>query len=154
MVIAGEAVPMKPGKRAYQVGAWTQRRGLASRSIPRGAQTANWDCNRDGCIPLGAARPAVAGWWTRRKPNAEKLDALCDRVDILVMRAEVHTAKQLPRRDHPASGGFRQGRVGRGVRHALRVGASPGRSRCGDAGRGASAWAVKASGPANSWPGR
>ena len=40
-------------------------------------------------MPLGSARPAISGWWTRRKPNAEKLDSLCDRVDILVMRADV-----------------------------------------------------------------
>ncbi len=91
VVIDGEAVAMKPGKRAYQVGAWTQRRGLALPLDPDGAQTANWECNRDGCIPLGGARPAVAGWWTRRKPNSEKLEALCDRVDLLIIRADVAT---------------------------------------------------------------
>ena len=89
VMIAGEAVAMKPGKRLYQTNLWTQRRGLALPIDPDGAQKAHFDCNRDGCAPLGPARPAVSGWWTKRKPNAEKLDALCDRVDILVMRAEV-----------------------------------------------------------------
>ncbi len=89
VMIAGEAVAMRPGKRLYQTGLWTQRRGLAVPLDPDGAQKAHFDCNRDGCVPIGSARPAVAGWWTKRKPNAEKLDALCDQVDILVMRAEV-----------------------------------------------------------------
>ncbi len=89
VVIAGEAVALKPGKRLYQTGVWTQRRGLAVPIDPEGAQKAHYDCNRDGCVPLGPTRPAIAGWWTRRKPNAEKLEALCDRVDILVMRADV-----------------------------------------------------------------
>ena len=54
-----------------------------------GRQKEHYDCNRDGCAPIGSARPAIAGWWTRRKPNAEKLDSLCDQVDILILRAEV-----------------------------------------------------------------
>ncbi len=89
VMIDGEAVALKPGKRLYQTNLWTQRRGLALPIDPGGAQKAHYDCNRDGCIPIGSARPAIAGWWTKRKPNAEKLVALCDRVDILVIRAEV-----------------------------------------------------------------
>ncbi len=89
VMISGEAVALKPGKRLYQTNLWTQRRGLAVPIDPEGAQKLNYDCNRDGCTPLGPARPALAGWWTKRKPNTEKLASLCDRVDILVMRAQV-----------------------------------------------------------------
>ena len=121
VVIAGEAVAMKPGKRLYQTSLWTQRRGLAVPLDPEGAQKAHFDCNRDGCVPLGSARPAIAGWWTRRKPNAAKLEDLCDRVDILVMRADVALPPGCDGAHRAAPGGFPRRWLGGGVRDSGRL---------------------------------
>ena len=82
-------VPLKPGVRAYATQLWAQRRGFKLPADPAAAQTALFDCDRSHCIPKAAASPAVSAWWTKRKPNADQLEALCNGAAILVLRADV-----------------------------------------------------------------
>jgi len=86
VVIAGEEVALKPRPAAIRhsaVGpaAWVHP---ADRS-GRGSE-GSFDCDRNGCAPIGATRPAIGAWWTKRKPSAERFDALCDRADIVILR--------------------------------------------------------------------
>lgn len=85
----GQAVALKPGKRAYAIQLWAQAHRLVLPTDPAAAQAAQFDCDRSGCAPLGAGRPALAAWWSTRRPPAERLAALCARADILVARTAV-----------------------------------------------------------------
>jgi competence protein ComEC len=87
--VAGKAVALKPNERAYAVGTWAQRRGLDLPADPAKAQAAVADCNRMHCTAKGAAKPAIAAWWTRRKPSDDAVADLCKGADIVVTRAYV-----------------------------------------------------------------
>ena len=89
LVIAGKAVALKPTGHAYAVETWAQRRGFDLPGDPAKAHAAIADCNRIHCAPIGSARPAIAGWWTRRKPSDEALADLCKSADILILKAAV-----------------------------------------------------------------
>jgi competence protein ComEC len=89
VAIAGKAVALKPDTRAYAVQTWAQRRGFDLPADPVKAQAAIADCNRLHCAPVGAVSPAIAAWWTRRKPKPDALGALCKGADILILKAEV-----------------------------------------------------------------
>jgi competence protein ComEC len=89
LAIAGKVVALKPNTRAYAVQTWAQRRGFDLPADPVKAQAAFADCNRVHCTPIGTARPAIAAWWTRRKPNADALADLCKGADILILKADV-----------------------------------------------------------------
>jgi competence protein ComEC len=89
LVVAGEEVAMKPGARSYATGLWAQRRGFTLPIDAAGAQAGSFECDRNGCVPIGANRPAIAAWWTKRLPSAERFEALCEGVDILILRAPV-----------------------------------------------------------------
>ncbi len=92
IVSANQEIVLKPGARQYATQLWAQRRGF---TLPDGLeaamqlQQANFDCSRMGCAPLGPGRPAIAAWWTKRKPAAGKLESLCAHADIFILRAEV-----------------------------------------------------------------
>lgn len=85
----GEAVAMKPTTRLYATGAWAQRRGLRLPAEPGAAMQALFDCDRSACAPHSFTRPAIAAWWTIRKPKPERLAGLCRNAEILILRAEV-----------------------------------------------------------------
>ena len=89
LAIAGKVVALKPDTRAYAVQTWAQRRGFDLPADPVKAQAAVADCNRLHCAPIGTAKPAIAAWWTRRKPSADALTELCKGADILVLKADV-----------------------------------------------------------------
>jgi len=89
LVIAGKAVALKPTGHAYAVETWAQRHAFDLPSDPVKAQAAIADCNRLHCAPIGTAKPAIAAWWTRRKPNAVALTDLCKTADILILKAAV-----------------------------------------------------------------
>jgi competence protein ComEC len=89
VVQAGREVALKPGMRAYATQLWAQRRGFAFPDDPDAAQRALFDCDKKACLPIGAYRPAIGAWWTKRKPSAERLDAVCDGADIVILRAAV-----------------------------------------------------------------
>ena len=88
IVVAGQEVPLKPNARLYATQLWAQRRGFTLPADPVAAQAALFDCNRKGCTPTGAARPAIAAWWSRRAPSVGKFQDLCANAQILVMRAQ------------------------------------------------------------------
>ena len=89
-VVAGrEEIPLKPNVRLYATQLWAQRRGFTLPTDPVAAQKAAFDCDRKGCAPIGDRRPAISAWWTKRKPSAARLADLCDRTDIVILRADV-----------------------------------------------------------------
>jgi len=89
LVVAGKAVALKPTGHAYAIETWAQRRGFDLPSDPAKAQAAIADCNRLHCAPIGPAKPAIAAWWTRRKPKPDALGDLCKGADILILKADV-----------------------------------------------------------------
>ncbi|MGI8841223.1 MAG: ComEC/Rec2 family competence protein [Caulobacteraceae bacterium] len=91
IVAAGQEVALKPGARQYGTQLWAQRRGFALPADPAAAealQRRHFDCDRKGCAPIGAARPALAAWWGKRPPKADQADRLCAGADIVIYRAE------------------------------------------------------------------
>ena len=89
VVIAGREVTLKPDKRAYATGVWAQRRALIVPANAQIAQESAFDCDTNGCTPFGPVRPAIGAWWTKRKPSEARLETLCERSDILILRAPV-----------------------------------------------------------------
>lgn len=92
VVVGGEVVALKPQTRIYATQAWAQRRGLRLPAEPDAAMRALFDCDRSACAPHASTHPAIAAWWTKRVPKPERLAALCERADILMLRA----ATELP----------------------------------------------------------
>ena len=88
VVVRSQMVALKPGVRLYATQLWAQRRALQMPSDPASAQRALWDCNRTECLPTSYVRPAIAAWWTKRLPRPERLERLCERADILLLRAD------------------------------------------------------------------
>jgi competence protein ComEC len=89
MAVAGREVALKPGARQYATQLWAQRRGLDLPADAETAQQALFDCDRLGCAPLPAARPAIGAWWTRRKPKPWVLAERCRSAEIFILRADV-----------------------------------------------------------------
>jgi competence protein ComEC len=89
IVVKGQEIALKPTKSTYATDLWAQRRGFTLPADMAKAQGAAFDCNRAHCKPLPKTQPALAAWWTRRKPKADALNDLCDGAQILVIRAEV-----------------------------------------------------------------
>jgi competence protein ComEC len=87
VVVGGAEVAMKPMARQYAVQLWAQRRGFRLPADPEAAQEGAFACDRKGCAPLGAARPALAASWTRKPPSAERFAELCRGADIVILRA-------------------------------------------------------------------
>jgi competence protein ComEC len=89
VVAQGREVALRPGVRTYALGAWAQRRGLATPADMALARGARFDCDYWSCAARPGVTPALGIWWTRRKPKPERLAELCARSDILVLRAKV-----------------------------------------------------------------
>ena len=53
------------------------------------ARGALFDCDYWSCAARPGVKPALGIWWTRRKPKPDRLGALCESSDILVLRAVV-----------------------------------------------------------------
>ena len=87
IVVAGKEIPMKPGARLYATGLWAQRRGFTLASDSEATAAGVYDCNRKGCLPRGAGRPAIAASWMRKPPAADRFASLCDRADIVILRS-------------------------------------------------------------------
>jgi len=85
----GQEVALRPGVRTYASDLWAQRRGLAVPADMQRARGGLFDCDYWSCEAREGVRPALGIWWTRRKPRPDRLAELCDRSDILVMKAEV-----------------------------------------------------------------
>jgi competence protein ComEC len=87
VVVGGQEIAMKPAARAYATQLWAQRRGFALPADPDLAARGVFTCDRKGCFPLGATRPAIASSWMRRTPPDDRFDALCARADIVILRS-------------------------------------------------------------------
>ncbi|MFI4976998.1 MAG: ComEC/Rec2 family competence protein, partial [Caulobacterales bacterium] len=91
IIAGGEEVALRPGVRGYATDLWAQRRGLRVPTDGQTARGARFDCDFWSCSPRAGVQPALAIWWTRRKPSSERLSELCAVSDILVLRAQVAT---------------------------------------------------------------
>ncbi len=89
VVVHGQAVALKPGQRVYATQAWAQRRGLSLPADPQAALAPLYDCDRVACTPKPGHDPAIAGWWTRRKPKPERLAPICAHARFLLLKADV-----------------------------------------------------------------
>ena len=89
VVVRGEEIALKPGKRTYATQLWAQRRGLTLPLDAGAAQAADFDCDRQACAPHDGVKPAIAAWWTVRQPKLDRLDVLCRSAEILVLRADI-----------------------------------------------------------------
>ena len=90
IVAAGQEIPLKPGARRYATQLWAQRHGFVLAADPAAAQALQqryFDCDRKGCAPTGPTRPAIAAWWGKRPPDAERAERLCAGTDMLIYRA-------------------------------------------------------------------
>jgi competence protein ComEC len=88
VVVAGQEIPMKPGARGYATQLWAQRRGFTLPADGGAASRQVYDCNRKGCLPVGAVRPAIAASWMRKAPGTERWAALCAGADIVILRSD------------------------------------------------------------------
>lgn len=89
IVAHGQEIVLKPAKSTYATDLWAQRRGIHQPADAAKAQAAAFDCNRIHCKPLAGVQPALAAWWTRRKPSDDALEDLCTGAQIVVIRAKV-----------------------------------------------------------------
>jgi competence protein ComEC len=87
LVTGGEVVALKPQTRLYATQAWAQRHGWRLPAEPDAAVRALFDCDRSACAPHASTRPAIAAWWTKREPKPDRLAALCQNAEILIIRA-------------------------------------------------------------------
>jgi competence protein ComEC len=87
----GQIVALKPNTRAYATGLWAARRGLASPKDAVQARDALFECDLRGCVPKPGARPALGAWWSKLPPPDGRLEDICRRSQIVVIRY-----------DHPA----------------------------------------------------
>jgi competence protein ComEC len=88
VVAGGEVVALKPLTRLYATQTWAQRRNLHLPAEPEAAVNALFDCDHSACAPHAFTRPAIAAWWTKREPKPDRLAQLCERADILILRAD------------------------------------------------------------------
>ena len=86
-----EAIFLRPDAKKFASDLWARRRGLQQLTDPEAAADADYDCNRIRCAPIGALQPRFSAWWTRRKPSEKMLAFLCDRAEIVILKAEVET---------------------------------------------------------------
>ncbi|MDB5483377.1 MAG: competence protein ComEC [Caulobacteraceae bacterium] len=87
VVVAGREIPMKPGARGYATQLWAQRRGFTLVADAAAAGRAVYDCDRRGCLPLGAVRPAMSASWMRKAPRGDRFADLCAGADIVILRS-------------------------------------------------------------------
>ena len=89
-VVEGKAaVFLRPGAKQFASDLWERRRGLAAPADAEAAVEGRFDCNRRRCLPLAAAHPRIAAWWTRRSPSAEELDSACASSDFVILKGVV-----------------------------------------------------------------
>ncbi len=89
ITIDGTMVVLKPGRGTYATDLWSARRGLKHANDDLALRDSLFDCDREGCAPLPGVYPALGTWWSKRRPPAERLDALCSVSQLVVLRAEV-----------------------------------------------------------------
>jgi competence protein ComEC len=89
IVASGEAVALKPQTRLYATQTWAQHRNLRLPAEPVAALAALYDCDRAACKPKPFVRPAIAAWWTKRKPRPDQVADLCRGAEFLILRADV-----------------------------------------------------------------
>ena len=82
----GAIVTLKPGARAYATQLWASRRGLTTPKDPAVARDALFDCDRRGCAPKAGTRPAIGAWWSKVSPPEGRLEDICSRSEVVIIR--------------------------------------------------------------------
>jgi competence protein ComEC len=82
----GKIIALKPGARAYATELWAARRGLAAPKDPSAARDALFDCDRRGCSPKAGVHPAIGAWWSKLTPPDGRLEDICQRSEIVIIR--------------------------------------------------------------------
>jgi competence protein ComEC len=91
-VVEGHAaIFLRPDAKKFASDLWARRRGLQEPANEAALSAARFDCNRTRCAPTTALEPRIAGWWTRRKPSEAALAFICDKADIVILKAEVES---------------------------------------------------------------
>ena len=91
-------IALKPGTRAYATELWAGRRGLTAPKDPAAARDALFDCDRRGCTPKSGTYPAVGAWWSKLAPSDARLDDLCRRSEIVIIRYGFQTPSACAKR--------------------------------------------------------
>ena len=89
IVDKGSIVALKPDARAYATDQWRNRRGFGLPGDAEEARDRFFNCDRKSCSPSVGTHPALGAWWSTRPPPAGRLEALCQRAEIVMVRAPV-----------------------------------------------------------------
>lgn len=82
-VALGRASPVREDRHPFALESFAQHHGLTTELSSHPA-----NCRRDFCIDAENTKPRIGLWFTRRRPGAEVLRALCA-TDILVIKSPV-----------------------------------------------------------------
>ena len=88
----GSAVFMRPDAKQFAADLWARRQGLSEPKDAEAVLTRYFDCNRRRCLPNAETRPALAAWWTRRRPSDSDARDLCQGRDIVIVRGDTAPA--------------------------------------------------------------
>ena len=85
------ALILRPKTKVFDSDLWTKRRGLTAFADPDAALEAAYDCDRYGCGQKAAATsgPRVAAWWGRKAPDEDRLKAMCNGAELVILRATI-----------------------------------------------------------------
>ncbi len=89
VTVDGRAIVLKPKVRQFASEAWATRRGLILPFAPEAEAALAFDCDRNHCTPHEGVTPALGAWWSKRPPQPQALEALCQASDIVLIRAKV-----------------------------------------------------------------
>ena len=86
VAVKGSMVALKPGTRAYATELWAARRGLALPKDATQARDAVLACDRRSCAPKPGLHPAIGAWWSKLQPPNGRLEDICRRSEVVVIR--------------------------------------------------------------------
>jgi competence protein ComEC len=81
-----DAILFRPDVKLFGAELWSRRRGLAPLET-EGRRDAAYDCDRQSCAPGPQAPVPLAATWNLKRPLPPgRLDALCARAEVVVLR--------------------------------------------------------------------
>jgi competence protein ComEC len=104
----GQIVTLKPNTRTYATELWAARRGLRAPKDAVTARDALFDCDRRSCAPKLGVHPAIGAWWSKLSPPDGRLDELCRRSEVLVIRYDFQAPQSCKTRIVLYGSDFRQ----------------------------------------------
>jgi len=86
VAVKGQMVALKPGARAYATELWAARRGLALPKDATAARDGVFECDRRSCVAKPGVHPAIGAWWSKLQPPDGRLEDICRRSEVVVIR--------------------------------------------------------------------